>query len=370
MLSRRTRFTAAVRLMMGAAVFAIAGAPAATLAEEAPIHLERVFGPEAPGPYKHPASIEQLANGDLYIAYYGGSGEYADDTAVYGSRRRKGESTWSTPEPIADTPFRSEGNAVVWQAPDGLVWLFYVVRYGETWSTSRIQAKISRDGAETWSDPVVLAWDEGMMVRGRPIVLTSGDYLLPVYHETGHDTEKVGDDTTSLFLGFDPKTGQWKETGRIRARRGCLQPAVAEIGKDHLIAYCRRGGDYGPTTDGYIVRSESRDGGQTWSEGRDSEFPNPNAAVDFLKLKNGHLLLVYNDNMNDRTPLTAAISTDNDQTYPHRRNLVVGPGPYAYPFAIQAQDGTIHVVYTTEDRTVIMLASFDEAAILGVGSEE
>ncbi len=42
----------------------------------------RVFGPEHPGQYKHPASITQLANGDLYIAYYGGSGEYGDDTAV------------------------------------------------------------------------------------------------------------------------------------------------------------------------------------------------------------------------------------------------------------------------------------------------
>ena len=31
-----------------------------------------------------------------------------------------------------------------------------------------------------------------MMVRNRPIVLHDGDYLLPVYHETGHDTEIVG----------------------------------------------------------------------------------------------------------------------------------------------------------------------------------
>ena len=81
---------------------------------------------------------------------------------------------------------------MVWQAPDGVVWLFYVVRFGETWSTSRIQAKVSRDGAETWSDAFMVSLDEGMMVRNRPIVLTNGDYLLPVYHETGHDTEMVG----------------------------------------------------------------------------------------------------------------------------------------------------------------------------------
>ena len=32
----------------------------------------------------------------------------------------------------ARDPFRSVGNGVVWRAPDGLVWLFYVVRYGDT----------------------------------------------------------------------------------------------------------------------------------------------------------------------------------------------------------------------------------------------
>ena len=81
------------------------------------IQIERVFGPEVPGRYKHPASFTQLANEDLYLVYYGGSGEYGTDTAVYGSRRRRGNTRWSPPRIIADTPGRSEGNAVVWQAP-------------------------------------------------------------------------------------------------------------------------------------------------------------------------------------------------------------------------------------------------------------
>ncbi len=47
---------------------------------------ERVFGPEIPtGPYKHPACLTELDNGDLYLVYYGGEGEYATDTAVFGA---------------------------------------------------------------------------------------------------------------------------------------------------------------------------------------------------------------------------------------------------------------------------------------------
>lgn len=328
--------------------------------------VERVFGPEVPtGRYKHPASIAGLSNGDLYIAYYGGDGEYAAGTGVFGSRLKKGAARWTPPEPIARDPFRSLGNAVVWQAPDGVVWLFYVVRYGATWSTSRIQAKVSRDAATTWSDAFVVSQDEGMMVRNPPIVLANGDYLLPIYHETGHDTEVVGADSTSLFLRFNPATKAWTPTGRIRSANGNIQPAVVELEPGHLIAYCRRGGGYGPTTTGYIVRAESRDNGATWTEGRNSAFPNPNAAVEFLKLRSGALLLVYNDSMTDRTPLAAALSTDGDRTYPIRRNIAEGRNSFAYPTGFQAADGTIHIVYTSDQRSVIHHATFTEDWLRG-----
>ena len=328
------------------------------------IQHTRIFGPEVPGEYKHPSSITQLAGGDFYLVYYGGSGEYGTDTAVYGSRRAKGSTDWTPPKVIADTPFRSEGNAVVWQAPDGRVWLFYVTRYGETWSTSRIKARYSDDGAQSWSDPLIIAFEQGMMVRSHPIVLADGDYLLPIYHETGSDREKVPDDSTSLFLRYGKETGEWSETNRVGSRLGNIQPAVVAVDDDYLIAYCRRGGGYDGRDDGYTVRTESRDGGRTWSPGVDSAFPNPNAAVDFIKLANGHLLLVYNDSKSRRTPLTVAISTDSDKTYPYKRNIADGRNSYAYPVAIQAEDGRIHVIYTSDGRTVINEAVFEEEAVL------
>jgi predicted neuraminidase len=328
--------------------------------------VERVFGPEiATGPYKHPACLTELANGDLYLVYFGGQGEYANDTAVFGARRAKGSASWSTPAAIARDAKHPLGNAVVWQAPDGVVWLFYVVRYGATWSTSRIEARVSRDGAATWSEPIKLHDAEGMMVRNRPIVLSDGDYLLPVYLERGDDTETVGAASTSLFLRYQRSTGTWRQTGAITSPRGVIQPAVAEIAPGHLVAYNRRGGGYGPTTDGWMIRAESRDGGWTWTPGRDTAFPNPNAAVEFVKLKSGSLLLVYNDTMAGRTPLVAALSTDGDLTYPHRRRIAEGPGDFAYPIALQSSDGAIHVVFTSDGRRVVNHAVFSEAWLLG-----
>ena len=323
--------------------------------------IRRIFGPEIlTGPYKHPACMTELGNGDLYLVYYGGEGEYAGDTSVFGSRLKPGGTAWSAPKPIAHDPFRSVGNGVIWTAPDGVVWLFYVVRYGETWSTSRVQFKVSRDNAETWSDASMLSLETGIMVRNRPIVLLDGSYLLPAYKETGHDPEKVGPDSTSLFLRFDPKRKNWTETGRIRSPNGNIQPAPVQIDKNRLIAYCRRGGGYDPKEVGHIIQSESHDGGLTWLTGTNSSFPNPNAAIDLLKLRSGRLMLLYNDSMTARTPLTVAVSSDLAKTWPHKRDLIAGPGDFGYPSAFQARDGQIHLVFTSDRRTVINHAVFDE----------
>ncbi len=337
--------------------------PAMALGAE-DIRVERIYGPKQPCKYKHPASITQLDNGDLFVTYYGGGGEYELDTAVWGGRLAKGTSRWTEPKIIADTPYRSEGNSVVWQGPDGIVWLYYLTRYGATWSTSRIKAKISTDGAKTWSDPIMVAIEKGMMVRSHPIALADGKHLIPIYHETGHDREIVGADSTSLFLIYDPAKHTWTETNRIRSRIGNIQPAVSAVTDKYLVCYCRRGGGYGPTKDGWLVRSESRDGGKTWSPGKETTFPNPNSAVDFIKLRSGNLLLVYNDSMDDRTPLTVAISTDGDKTYAYKRDIMTGKGPFAYPVAIQTEDGKIHVVFTSHDRTVVNRATFEESAIV------
>jgi len=105
-------------------------------------------------------------------------------------------------------------------------------------------------------------------------------------------------------------------------------------------------------------------GGYAWSDAVETKFLNPNSAVDFIKLQNGHLPLVYNDNMNDRTPLTVAVSTDDDNTYPYRRDIARGDNSFAYPDAIQSRNGKIHIIYTTNSRTTIMHAVFDEHAII------
>lgn len=328
----------------------------------AALHTETVFGPETKtGRYKHPSTITELDNGDLLLAYYGGGGEYETATDVYGSRLARGSRRWTRPVSIASNPMYSMGNPVLWQSPQSEVWLFFTVRPGTTWSTSRIAAKISKDHGRSWSDAFMLTFDEGTMVRSRPITLSDGHYLLPIYHETGADTEKTGADTSSLFLRFDPRSKQWSRSNKVYSRMGNLQAAVVELQPGRLLALCRRGGDYEPGDDGYVVRTESIDGGRTWSPGTETDFPNPNASVELIRLKSGNLLFIYNHSMNDRTPLTAVLSEDGGKSWKRKMQLAEGPGDFAYPTALQTRDSKIHVTYTSNERTVIRHATFDES---------
>ena len=70
-------------------------------------------------------------------------------------------------------------------------------------------------------------------------MLANGDYLLPVYHETGFDQEKVGADSTSLFLRFSPKN-QKMDRERAGSARGWATFSRPWCNDDKdLVAYCR-----------------------------------------------------------------------------------------------------------------------------------
>jgi hypothetical protein len=44
---------------------------------------------------------------------------------------------------------------------------------------------------------------------------------------------------------------------------------------------------------------------------------------------------------------------------------VQGENSFAYPTAVQTKDGKIHVVYTSDERSVVNHAVFEEAFITG-----
>src|SRR5258708_932352 len=55
--------------------------------------------------HNHAPGIVECPNGDLFVSWYRGSGERsADDVAILGARKKRGEATWSEAFVMADTP--------------------------------------------------------------------------------------------------------------------------------------------------------------------------------------------------------------------------------------------------------------------------
>jgi predicted neuraminidase len=98
--------------------------------------------------------------------------------------------------------------------------------------------------------------------------------------------------------------------------------------------------------------ASSRDDGVTWTEGIDSEIPNPGSSLEVVALRDGSWLMVLNDTESGRARLSAWVSEDEGRSWPRRRALEdAAGGAYSYPSVLQAADGLVHVSYSHADPT-------------------
>ena len=193
------------------------------------------------------------------------------------------------------------------------VWLFYKVgRQIPAWRTRVI---VSGDGGRTWSAPRELVpGDEGGRgpVKNKPIVLADGGWLAPA------SVERT--DTWDVFADLSYDRGRSWQRGEFVPvdhaafpGKGIIQPTVWESapGQVHMLVR---------STSGRVCRSDSADGGRTWSPAAPTSLPNNNSGIDLAPLPDGRLVCVHNPigrSWGVRTPLTAAISADNGHTWWH-----------------------------------------------------
>jgi hypothetical protein len=105
-----------------------------------------------------------LSNGDLLSAWFQGSGErWADDVRILGSRLVKGDSVWSAPFVLADTPGFPDINPMLFVDPNGKLWLWYYPVVANQWESSIPKYRISTDylkaGAPNWD------WQDVLFVK-------------------------------------------------------------------------------------------------------------------------------------------------------------------------------------------------------------
>jgi len=329
----------------------------------------------------HSSSIVELPNGDLFAVYYRGSGERrADDVRLEGARLARGADAWSAPFPVADSPGFPDCNpmafvdargqlSVVWPAILDNMWESALLRYRRAptagWTTGAppwneggvilLRPDNLKEKTEPFARSVLASLpagrdrDElaqlierlsgtlynrlGWMPRTHALRLPGGRILLPLYS----DTYSVG-----LVAISDDDGATWRAGDPIVSLGG-VQPSLVRRKDGTIAAYMR---DNGPPPQRAIV-AESRDGGVSWSQGVDSDIPNPGSSLEVVALRDGSWLMVLNDTENGRARLSAWLSTDEGRTWPRRRAIEDTPGgSFSYPSVIQTADGLVHVSYS------------------------
>ena len=243
---------------------------------------------------------------------------------------------------------------MLFRAADGRLHLWYKtgvdVPHWRTW------AQFSDDDGRTWSAPRVLVpGDIGGRgpVKNKPIALSDGTWLAGASTEVRHGDKS---ETWDIFVDrSDDHGATWKRTPDIALDRakidghGLIQPTLWESAPGRVHLLCR-------STCKRICRSDSRDGGRTWSPAERTNLPHNNSGIDLVRLPGGTLVLCCNPIEGGwplRSPLSLLVSRDNGRTWTRLIDLETEKGgEFSYPAILADGPDAVAVAWTWKRKRI------------------
>ena len=317
---------------------------------------------EAPFASAHASTVIELENGDILASWFGGTAEGNPDVAIWAARRTGGQ--WGAPFEVVREPKIACFNPVLFYTKDHKLWLYY--KFGPhptSWTAGRLS---SSDHGQTWSPPEHLPAGLLGPIRAKPLVLADGTIVSgtsvesyrswAVWIERSTDNGKTWRKSGPITVASTAKAAageaEWDKTD------GIIQPSVISMGGRKLRLYARS-----TSKTGKICIADSLDAGVTWTQARPIDVPNPNSGIDAIALKDGRVVLVYNNTPRGRTPLNLAVSRDGEH-FQMVKTLEDQPGEYSYPAMVEARNGDLLITYTWQRKRI----KFVRLPISGIGT--
>jgi len=270
-------------------------------------------------------SVVALDNGDLLFAtteFHNSGSDFAKARLV-GRTTSDGGRTWRDQIVLQENTGALNVMSVTLRriAPSGKIGMFYLQKDG--FDDLHAYVRYSTDEAHTFGDVIEVSSGKGyhVMNNDRITQLKSGRLLAPVAFTNDVKTENHF--VSFCFISDDEGLTWRRGKGHVDApKRGAMEPEVVEL-KDGRVLMIMR------TQLGHIATSHSADGGETWGKRGQLSVKAPEAPATLRRIPStGDLLLIWNNTFKagaghggTRTPLTAAVSSDEGQTWRHVRNL-------------------------------------------------
>lgn len=269
-------------------------------------------------------SIIALNDGSLLFAvteFIGGDSDFAK-AHIVARQSSDGGRTWGDSRVLQEnTGGLNVMSVTLRRMPSGQIAMFYLQK--ESHSELNAYVKFSSDEAASFGAPILITDQAGYHVvnNDRVTQLSSGRLLVPA--ASTPDVQKVNHFTSHCFISDDGGKSWRAGTGQVDAdKRGAMEPEVIELTDGRVMMLVR-------TQLGYPGKAYSEDGGDTWGPLTSLGVQGPEAPTTLRRIPaTGDLVLIWNNTFTAgaghggrRTPLTAALSSDEGQTWTVVDNL-------------------------------------------------
>jgi sialidase-1 len=338
-------------------VSAVVAPGAATAAADNGVLIESFIARATDGNPRHTeADILVRRDGSLLVAwsdFYAGSRDDAP-ARISAAVSNDGGRTWQARATLQENTGGANVMSVSFvRSRTGDVLFFYLQKNSLT--DLKAYVRRSTDDARTWGEPVLVTADPGyhVMNNARVIQLRSGRLLAPVA-STKQVGTKTDDFRTSVYLSDDDgRTWRRSRTLLSAPKRGAMEPGLVELKDGRVMQIIR-------TQTGFIWRSFSSDGGETWTDASPWDIESPESPATLAVTPGGDWLLVWNPKVvwsnpektvlganhgGARTPLASMVSADEGRTWSRPRNLEGNPeSTFAYT-SVTFHDGRALLTY-------------------------
>lgn len=347
----------------------------------------------------HAAFLHLLPSGALVCAWFGGTLEGKSDISIHASILPAGAAQWGPARKLSFDATRSEQNPVIFAAPGGGLWLFHTAQPAGNQDECRIRmAPLTLDPA----DPTMIRAGEGRLldlppgcfVRAPVVVRDDGAWLLPIFRCVQRPGQKWNGSHDTANVGVSTDQGQSWRLEDVPASIGSVHMSPVDLGQGRLAAFYRR------RQADFVHRSESTDGGRSWSAPAPTDVPNNNSSIAAIRLRDGRIAMICNpvnaamspdrraslyDELGEddarpdadpaggcvpvwgvpRAPVAVCLSSDGGQSFPERLIVAEGPGTctsndsldgrnkeLSYPWLLEGPDGALHMAWTCHRRAI------------------